>query len=274
MNFQTALTISKSSLKGNRMMNLHFNQTLAEAYKYQTQKIRVMSEDWMGNNGYCPNCCTPVAKVPNNKPVKDFFCPSCNEQFELKSKRGLSAGKTIPDGAYHTMLERLQAEDNPNFFFLAYRKSDYSVQQLVLVPKHFVTAEMIIPRRKPVTSGGRKPYLMCTMNIGSLPESGKIKLIDKACPIAPDTVQKQWQTHLFMRQQKTEKKGWLLAVMRCLDKLPEQFDLKQVYAFETELQKQFQHNQHIQAKIRQQLQILRDQNIIEFSARGKYRKIG
>ena len=61
--------------------------------------------------------------------------------------------------------------------------------------------------------------------------------------------------------------------MKCVDRLPEKFDLKQMYEFEKQLAIQFPENKHIKDKIRQQLQILRDQNLIEFSARGQYRKI-
>lgn len=60
--------------------------------------------------------------------------------------------------------------------------------------------------------------------------------------------------------------------MKCIDKLPEKFDLKQIYEFEQILSIQFPDNKHIKDKIRQQLQILRDQGVIEFSARGQYRK--
>ena len=117
-------------------------------------------------------------KFENNRPVADFFCSNCDEQFELKSKAGLSNGRKVPDGTYNTMISRIQADDNPNFFFLAYKKADYSVQQLILVPKHFVTVEMIVPRKRALKD--RPNYLMCDMNISSLPESGKIHLIDKA----------------------------------------------------------------------------------------------
>ena len=84
---------------------------------------------------------------------------------------------------------------------------------------------------------------------------------------------KQWAANLFLRKQKTERKGWLLAIMKCVERLPEKFDLKQMYEFEQQLAIQFPGNKHIKDKIRQQLQILRDQNLIEFSARGQYRKI-
>ncbi|WP_225747946.1 DpnI domain-containing protein [Eikenella sp. Marseille-P7795] len=255
-------------------MNLRFNTSLAEGYKSASQIVRVLTEGWMGENIYCPSCgCKPIGKAPNNRPVQDFLCPQCGEQFELKSKNGKSAGKVVNDGAYQTMIERIQADDNPNFFFLSYRKADYSVQQLMLVPKHFITADMIIRRNPLPETAKRAGWVGCTINIGSLPESGKILLVDKAQIIEPEQVREQWRANLFLRQQQTAAKGWLLAVMKCIERLPEKFDLKQMYEFEQQLAIQFPENNHIKDKIRQQLQILRDQNVIEFTARGQYRKI-
>ena len=71
-----------------------------------------------------------------------------------------------------------------------------------------------------------------------------------------------------------EYREWEIELMLTNDdELPEKFDLKQMYEFEKQLAIQFPENKHIKDKIRQQLQILRDQNLIEFSARGQYRKI-
>lgn len=61
--------------------------------------------------------------------------------------------------------------------------------------------------------------------------------------------------------------------MKCIDQLPEEFTLSQIYEFENKLFIQFPQNNHIRDKIRQQLQILRDQNTIEFIGRGLYKKI-
>ena len=252
-------------------MNLYFDPAQAVDYKSSAQIVRILSEHWLKTNISCINCGSALQKTENNSRVKNFICPHCQENYELKSKKGLSIGTKMPDGAYNTMLARIQAEDNPNFFFLAYERNNYRVQQLVLVPKHFVTVNMIVPRRN--TLKGRDNYLMCDLDIRNLPEGGKIPLITAGKAIDPTRVQKQWQAHLFLRQQKAEKKGWLLAILHCLDQLPAQFNLAQLYAFSDKLQKQFPDNHHIQAKIRQQLQILRDQNLIEFGARGQYRKI-
>ena len=101
-------------------MNLYFNQSLAKNYNSKPQIIRVLSEAWVKDNGYCPNCgIQPLAEFCNNKPVADFYCAACAEQYELKSKQS-KLSNIINDGAYETMLARINSDDNPSFFFLTY----------------------------------------------------------------------------------------------------------------------------------------------------------
>jgi len=62
--------------------------------------------------------------------------------------------------------------------------------------------------------------------------------------------------------------------MQCLDTIKkDQFSLSEIYEFETKLKQKYPDNRFIKEKIRQQLQILRDQNLIEFLGAGVYRKI-
>lgn len=70
-------------------MNLKMEISATEQYHSNSQKIRVITENWMGKNMYCPYCGnTYINHFENNKPVADFFCPSCKEEYELKSKNG------------------------------------------------------------------------------------------------------------------------------------------------------------------------------------------
>lgn len=89
---------------------------IAKSYSSQTQRIRIMTEDWVNRSGFCPNCGRALSQFGNNKPVADFYCANCSEEYELKSKNG-NVGKKIVDGAYATMIERLNSDNNPNFFF-------------------------------------------------------------------------------------------------------------------------------------------------------------
>lgn len=99
-------------------MNLNFDLSLSKDYKNNSQISRVLTENWLKINCYCPNCNEPHLKeFENNKPVADFYCNSCCEEYELKSKKGIKVGKKIVDGAYSTIIERINSDSNPNFFF-------------------------------------------------------------------------------------------------------------------------------------------------------------
>ncbi|MGB0950046.1 MAG: DpnI domain-containing protein [Marinirhabdus sp.] len=75
-------------------MNLNFDLSLTKGYKSKSQIPRVLTENWVKNNGYCPNCNQHyLIEFENNKPVADFFCSYRSEQYELKSKKGIKIGK-------------------------------------------------------------------------------------------------------------------------------------------------------------------------------------
>lgn len=68
--------------------------------------------------------------------------------------------------------------------------------------------------------------------------------------------------------------GWRLETFDCLTRIKEnQFSLREVYLFEKEIRSKFPENKHIKAKLRQQLQELRDIGIVEFLGHGSYRKL-
>ncbi|AJI57036.1 dam-replacing family protein [Francisella philomiragia] len=117
-------------------MNLFFNQNLAIGYKSQAQIIRVLSESWVASEIFCPNCGSSISSYKNNNPVGDFYCLSCAEDYELKSKKD-SMGTKIVDGAYQTMIEKVQSSTNPNFFFLNYDAKSLEVINFAVIPKHF-----------------------------------------------------------------------------------------------------------------------------------------
>lgn len=69
-------------------MQLFFDKKLAFGYKSPSQKIRVLTEGWVDNQVFCPNCgYVEIEQYQSNKPVADFFCLNCKEDYELKSKK-------------------------------------------------------------------------------------------------------------------------------------------------------------------------------------------
>ena len=80
------------------------------------------------------------------------------------------------------------------------------------------------------------------------------------------------QTDFVKAAQSVESKGWLLDVLMCVEKIKQvEFSLEDVYGFEGVLQAKHPSNNNVKAKIRQQLQFLRDKGVVDFVGRGRYR---
>lgn len=253
-------------------MTLNFNSDLVAAYTSRSQIARILTEDWVLHNSYCPSCSDePLGKFENNRPVADFYCKKCNEEFELKSKKGNLANK-IADGAYATFIERINAENNPNFFFLTYTKN-LTVNDFLIIPKQFFTPEIII-KRPPLSIGAKRAgWEGCHIDISKIADVGKIFLVKREKIISKSIVKQTFQRTLFLRKKSKETKVWLLDVMNCIDVLKtKKFTLDELYTFEQKLALRHPNNNFIKDKIRQQLQILRDKGMVEFLGRGNYMK--
>ncbi|MDO8436106.1 MAG: DpnI domain-containing protein [bacterium] len=254
-------------------MILNLDKKLIADYESPSQKTRVLTETWVGNQIFCPNCGhLKIDKYPNNKPVADFYCSICREGYELKSKQN-AIGSKIVDGAYKTMMERLESSENPNLFLLSYDITNFEVIDFLVVPKHFFVPE-IIEKRKPLSPTARRAeWVGCNISLQNLPLSGKIFFVRNHNVEPKERVLSQWQKTLFLRDEKEiSAKGWLLDIMRCVDKLGKrEFILNEMYRFESELSLLHPENKHIKDKIRQQLQILRDKGYLDFISKGFYR---
>lgn len=254
-------------------MDVNFDKAFAAEYKSPTQRARVLTESWLYREMFCPNCGQEsLKKYPNNDPVRDFNCGNCHEDFELKAKRD-GFGAKIVDGEYRSMLNRLRSSEVPNFFALTYDADRNCVLDLVVIPSHFFVPE-IIERRKPLAKTARRAgWTGCNILFRRIPRAGRVSLVSDSRPVSKPAVLAAWQRTLFLREQrKIEARGWTLDVMRCIEELdmPE-FTLADVYRFESKLSKLHPYNRHIRAKIRQQLQVLRDGGYLQFAGDGRYR---
>ncbi|HQV81259.1 MAG TPA: DpnI domain-containing protein [Agitococcus sp.] len=256
------------------MMDLNFKSDISDKYTSKSQIARILTEKWMQENAYCLSCGNShLSAFENNRPVADYFCSNCNEEYELKSKIGTKTGSKIVDGAYSTMIERVSSNNNPNLFFMNYCNIDWKVNSLMIIPKYYFI-EDIIEKRKPLSiSAKRAGWVGCNINISKIPEVGKIYLIKDSVVINKNETQEKWQQTCFLKLETIEARGWLLDLMRCIETIPNStFTLAQVYSFERYLQQAHPSNNHIKDKIRQQLQNLRDKGVIGFLGGGKYIK--
>jgi type II restriction enzyme len=258
-----------------RRMELLFDATLANMYTSSPQKIRVLSEHWVSKQVYCPNCGSQhIERYDNNSQVADFFCPDCKENYELKSQRR-KFGPRVVDGAYKAMIERLNGNRNPNLFLLSYGLERHAVLDLLIIPKHFLTIDIIQKRTPLSVSARRAGWVGCNILLEGIPRAGRIFLIkDQVIEPRADVLAK-WKRTLFLREQRgIEAKGWLLNVMRCVENIRRRsFSLDDVYRYESLLQGIYPGNNHVREKIRQQLQVLRDKGYLEFVGKGTYQLV-
>ncbi|MGR3179400.1 MAG: DpnI domain-containing protein [Candidatus Anammoxibacter sp.] len=254
-------------------MDLKFNISVARGYKSKSQIARVLTENWVSRNAYCPSCGNKrLNEFANNSPVADFFCNDCKAEYELKSKKDIFSPKIV-DGAFKTMIERINSDNNPHFFFLNYSNKELLVKNFLVIPKYYFVDD-IIERRKPLSPNARRAgWTGCNILLQNIPEIGKIFFIKDGIVNQPEKVIRNWSKTSFLLDQKKECRGWTIEIMKILDKISDKhFSLKEVYAFETELKQKFPNNNFIKDKIRQQLQVLRDKGLVGFKGRGSYVK--
>jgi len=251
-------------------MNFSIERNLVKNYKSNSQKIRVLSELWTEENIFCPHCGGKIHNYDNNKPVADFYCKKCTEDFELKSKKG-RIGKKVSAGAYSKMIERINYTEKPHFFFMGYVES-FNVDSFFVIPKHFFVSA-IIEKRKPLSKTARRAgWVGSNILFSKIPKAGHIFYIEDGREISKKDVLDKWQKTAFLKNiTKHNARGWILDIMNCIDEInKDEFVLDDVYIFEKDLKKLHPDNKNIKAKIRQQLQILRDKNYLIFLGKGKY----
>lgn len=254
-------------------LDLRFETSLAGEFKSQSQRVKALSEAWMGKNAFCPACGMEVLrKYENNRPVADFRCAQCGEDFELKSHKS-ALGLKIVDGAYRTMMERLNGHRSPSLCLLQYDPKVFEVRNFLVVPSQFFLPA-IIEQRPPLGPEARRAgWIGCNILIGRIPLAGRLSIVRDGVVRPSADVVADWQRASFLRDIRDfGAKGWLMAVMSCVERIGKrEFTLDEVYAFEGDLRRRYPDNRNIRPKIRQQLQVLRDGGFLEFAGGGVYR---
>lgn len=252
-------------------MSMGFEETQA-TYTSGSQSARVWSETWVSSWAFCVSCGhTGLTKFSNNQPLADFYCEGCREQFELKSKNG-SLQPKVADGSYRTKVERLKSAQNPNLLLMTYNREQRTVTNLIAVPKHYFVPR-IIEQRAPLRPTARRAgWEGSNILLKEIPESGKIFIVRNGVSQPRESVLRQWQTTCFLANEPIDARGWLLEVMRSVERIGKpEFEIADVYADEARLQAIYPDNKHVREKIRQQLQVLRDVGYLDFVLRGTYR---
>ena len=155
-----------------------------------------------------------------------------------------------------------------------YSIENLSVVDFFVVPKFFFIPA-IVEKRKPLSDKARRAgWTGCNILLSQIPEQGKIYYVREEKEIEKSFVLSQMAASVRLQTENLDSRSWVMDVLNCVNALPNNcFSLSDVYYFEDSLKKKHPDNHNIRAKIRQQLQVLRDKHFIEFLGNGQYRKI-
>lgn len=252
-------------------MNLSFNVKKAKGYKSPSQIARVLTEDWGEKNLFCASCDEDLLQpAPAGTKVYDFVCKSCSERYQLKSQRAPFKDKFV-DSAYQPMIDSIENNEAPNLLLLHYDIACYRAENLIVIPRFFLSKSSIEPR-KPLSANARRAgWIGCNIVLKNLPSDGRITIIKNGRVFKTGDVRARYNRFRFLMETGARLRGWTADTLKVIEELGRKdFTLEEVYAFEGHLGTLHPENRHIRPKIRQQLQILRDRGILRFKGRGRY----
>jgi type II restriction enzyme len=171
------------------------------------------------------------------------------------------------------MMDAIHGDSVPNLLVLQYTPT-WAVRNLLLVPS-FVLNASAIERRKPLSATARRAgWTGCNSLLSALPETSKLLIVNDGTITSLDSVRAAYQRLQPLATIAPTMRGWTLDVLRIVQSLClKTFTLADVYAFEQRLSILHPGNRNIRAKIRQQLQVLRDLGLISFLGSGNYAQI-
>ena len=251
-------------------MNLQANVALSGGFKSPTQVARIVSEDWCRRELYCPACAAvQLTQCGPNTRACDFTCANCGERFELKSGKCWNRSKIV-DAGYEAMIRSVREDRTPNLVLLQYSPA-WAVTNLLVIPRHFIS-ESAVEKRHPLRAPARRAgWIGCNILLSRIPTEGRIKIVESGVEIPRDEVRAQYGRSRKLLKLKPTTRGWTLDVLSLVGRIGKRrFALAELYEYTEELHQLHPNNRNIRAKIRQQLQILRDTQFLRFQGRGLY----
>ena len=251
-------------------MNLQCRVGLASNYKAGSQIARVLSEEWCTRELYCPACDSDqLAQSKPNSQAVDFMCAKCQQLFQLKSLKNWNPRKIV-DAGYEAMLRAIRTDRTPNLLVLQY-SSTWLIQNLLLIPRVFFS-ESVIEKRTPLSSQARRAgWVGCNILLSQIPDDGKIAVVSEGVPILKRVVREEFSRVKRLAEIPPSLRGWTVDVLNAVRRIGKsRFSLQELYESEEQLKALHPQNQNVRAKIRQQLQILRDLGLLDFISPGEY----
>ncbi len=252
-------------------MKLQLDTSLGSAFRSKAQQSRVITEEWGSANLYCPSCSNnSLQRARNNTPVYDFRCRECESDFQLKSL-SRPIGRKIADAAYDSMIAAILQNRCPHLFVLHYGLLSNCVENLILIPGFSIPASAIEKRNPLAPTARRAGWVGCNIVLSNIPDELIVSVVRQSAVVPALTVRTQFRRISDLRNVGGQQRTWLIDVLNCVRKIKNtDFSLQDLYRYEEFLSTLHPQNLNVRAKIRQQLQVLRDLGFIAFKGNGEY----
>lgn len=251
-------------------MQLTCDLSIGAPYTSLPQRARAISENWFSQNCYCLACESDqlIRTAPNTK-ATDFSCHTCGHSYELKTFRKRPP-KSLVDGAYGALIARINASSAPTLCLLG-RSESWQIESLTAIHSIFITP-WVVEERRPLRDHARRAgWIGCNIRLDRIPADGEIAIVHDGMCVPKEKVRNNFRRFLPLAELSANERGWTtltLALIRTLGK--QEFSLSDLYEREHRFAEAYAGNKHIRAKIRQQLQVLRDLGLLSFEGRGSY----
>jgi type II restriction enzyme len=214
---------------------------------------------------------TRSGAVPTTARLLTSFVRPVIRRFSSRVQRN-SFGRRILDGAFNAMARAIYSGATPHLLMLRYDSVSWMARDLIFVPNFAFTMSSIEKRAALTATAQRAGWIGCNILICNVPVDLRIPMISAGEIQLPQNVRRRYKSVESLKAIWAEQRGWTLDVLNIVRRIGRsEFELGEVYEHAAELEALHPNNKHIHAKIRQQLQRLRDLGFLRFSNLGVYR---
>jgi type II restriction enzyme len=169
------------------------------------------------------------------------------------------------------MISRIKGGDTPTLMLLE-RSPAWDVRSLTAVHGSFLTPSVIV-QRKPLSPRARRAgWVGCNIRLDLIAADAQIPLMKDGRANEPEVVRAAFRQFSRLRDLSLNARGWATLTLRMIRSLGRNtFSLDDLYGRELHFSNVYPANRNVRAKIRQQLQVLRDMGYLEFCGSGTYR---
>ncbi len=148
----------------------------------------------------------------------------------------------------------------------------WGIVALTAVHHLFLTPE-VVEKRKPLSRSARRAgWIGCNIRLDLIGTDARIPLIRSGIPADRKPIREQFRKFQRLKDVPVGLRGWTTFTLKAVRDLKRtEFSLRDVYALESNFIASYPNNHNIRAKIRQQLQVLRDLEFLDFMGDGWYR---